>query len=284
MKINFLKLAALIMAALFLAVSNGGAFAEEKKAKKTAAKTKKTEKTAKTAKTTKTAKPAKAAAAAETKKADTAKKSAEEAELKAIYDQKMIDAVKLFSQKKSSLSKNTRAELEDILTISATQAREGNYEDAIFVIDEIETVLSGRAKQTKNIKVEDASTGEVKNYQFDVNKDNKVVSAGETEEQTAQVASEDETATEASATAPDGKFSLERLSADEQKLYKDLVEVLPIAEFEFNKKKDPETARRLMRLRRVFYTLKKKGMGHTVDEEVINELISENKKSPKKSK
>lgn len=282
MKTNLLKLAALVMAALFLAVSSGDAFAEEKKTKKTAAKTKKTEKTAKTTKTTKTAKPAKAAA--ETKKADASKKSAEEAELKAIYDQKMIDAVKLFSQKKSSLSKNTRAELEDILTISATQAREGNYEDAIFVIDEIETVLSGRAKQTKNIKVEDASTGEVKNYQFDVNKDNKVVSAGETEEETAQVASEEETATAASAAAPDGKFSLERLSADEQKLYKDLVEVLPIAEFEFNKKKDPETARRLMRLRRVFYTLKKKGMGHTVDEEVINELIAETKKSPKKSK
>lgn len=282
MKINFLKLAALIMAALFLAVSNGGAFAEEKKAKKTDAKTKKTAKTAKTAKPAKTEK----AAAAETKKADNSKKSAEEAELKAIYDQKMIDAVKLFSQKKNSLSKNTRAELEDILTISATQAREGNYEDAIFVIDEIETVLSGRAKQTKNIKVEDASTGEVKNYQFDVNKDNKVVSAGETEEQTAQVASEDEAAPAdaSAAAAPDGKFSLERLSADEQKLYKDLVEVLPIAEFEFNKKKEPETARRLMRLRRVFYTLKKKGMGHTVDEEVINELISENKKSPKKSK
>mgnify|MGYP000933605098 CR=1 FL=1 len=286
MKINFLKLAALIMAALFLAVSNGGAFAEEKKAKD--AKTKKTEKAAKTAKTAKTAKPAKTekAAAAETKKADNSKKSAEEAELKAIYDQKMIDAVKLFSQKKNSLSKNTRAELEDILTISATQAREGNYEDAIFVIDEIETVLSGRAKQTKNIKVEDASTGEVKNYQFDVNKDNKVVSAGETEEQTAEVASEDEAAAAdaSAAAAPDGKFSLERLSADEQKLYKDLVEVLPIAEFEFNKKKEPETARRLMRLRRVFYTLKKKGMGHAVDEEVINELISENKKSPKKSK
>ncbi|HBC76929.1 MAG: hypothetical protein A2008_06685 [Candidatus Wallbacteria bacterium GWC2_49_35] len=286
MKINFLKLAALIMVVLFLAVANGGAFAEEKKAKKTAAKAKKTTQTSKntkTAKAAKTTKPAKAAAA-ETKKADNSKKSAEEAELKAIYDQKMIDAVKLFSQKKSSLSQNTRAELEDILTISATQAREGNYEDAIFVIDEIETVLSGRGKQTKNIKVEDASTGEVKNYQFDVNKDNKVVSAGETEEQTAQVASEDETATEASTTAPDGKFSLERLSTDEQKLYKDLVEVLPIAEFEFNKKKNPETARRLMRLRRVFYTLKKKGMGHTVDEEVINELISETKKSPKKSK
>lgn len=269
MKINFQKLAAAIIAVIFMAGINGAASAEEKKSKKTDAK-----KTAATAKKTDTKTGKKAADGVQ-------KKDAEEAKLKAVYDKKMIDAVKLFSQKKNELSKNTRAELEDILTISATQAREGNYEDAIFVIDEIEAVLSGRGKQTKTIKVEDASTGEVKKYQFDVNKENKVVAADETPEEAAQPAADVETVSgEAAQAVPDGKFSLDRLSADEQKLYKDLVEVLPIAEFEFNKKKEPETARRLMRLRRVFYTLKKKGMGHTVDEQIINELISENKKNP----
>ncbi|HOT75595.1 MAG TPA: hypothetical protein PK467_07415 [Candidatus Wallbacteria bacterium] len=267
MKVKILKSLALAIALLFIAGFNGGVSAQEKKAKAPAKKAAKTEKKAPKA----------------DKKTADAKKAAEEAELKAIYDQKMIDAVKLFSQKKSELSKKTRAELEDILTISATQAREGNYEDAIFVIEEIETVLSGRGKQTKNIKVEDASTGEVKNYQFDVNKENKVVSANDADAAAAPAA-EEESAEASASTPPDGKFSLERLSAEEQKLYKDLVEVLPIAEFEFNKKKDPDTARRLMRLRRVFYTLKKKGMGHEVDEQIINELITENKKSPKKSK
>jgi len=134
--------------------------------------------------------------------------------------------------------------------------------------------------------VEDAATGEVKNYQFDINKNNKIVSTNEPdegEEEMAAATSADEEGETAPATAPDGKFSLNRLSTEEQKLYKDLVEVLPIAEFEFNKKKDPDTARRLMRLRRVFYTLKKKGMGHPVDEQIIRELIAENRKNPKKS-
>ncbi len=273
MKVKFLKLLAVIVAAAFIAGFNFDAYAEEKKAKKDAAKTKKTE-TKKSAETKKKK---------DAKKSDSSAKKAEDADLKAIYDRKMIEAVKLFSTKKSELSKTTRAELEDILTISATQAREGNYEDAIYVIDEIETVLSGRKKQSKNIKVEDATTGEVKNYQFDVNKNNKVVSANESESEAADETAAEDSAEVAPGTAPDGKFLINRLSTEEQKLYKDLVEVLPIAEFEFNKKKDPETARRLMRLRRVFYTLKKKGMGHSVDEQVIRELIAENQKAPRKS-
>lgn len=273
MKVKFLKLLAVIVAAAFIAGFNFDAFAEEKKAKKTASKTKKTD-------TKKSAEPKKKTDA---KKSDASLKKAEDADLKAIYDKKMIEAVKLFSKKKSELSKTTRAELEDILTISATQAREGNYEDAIYVIDEIETVLSGRRKQSKNIKVEDATTGEVKNYQFDVNKNNKVVSANESEDEASAETAGEDIAEVSPATAPDGKFLLNRLSTEEQKLYKDLVEVLPIAEFEFNKKKNPETARRLMRLRRVFYTLKKKGMGHPVDEQIIRELIAENQKAPKKS-
>ncbi len=273
MKVKFLKLLAVLVAAAFIAGFNFDAFAEEKIARKTAPKTKKTD-------TKKSAEPKKKTDA---KKSDSSLKKAEDADLKAIYDRQMIEAVKLFSKKKSELSKTTRAELEDILMISATQAREGNYEDAIYVINEIETVLSGRKKQSKNIKVEDAATGEVKNYQFDVNKNNKVVSTNESEDEaSAETASEDITET-SPGTAPDGKFSIDRLSTEEQKLYKDLVEVLPIAEFEFNKKKDPETARRLMRLRRVFYTLKKKGMGHPVDEQIIRELIAENQKAPKKS-
>jgi hypothetical protein len=273
MKVKFLKLLAVLVAAAFIAGYNFDAFAEEKKAKKTAPKTKKTDTKKSSAADKKTS----------AKKNETALKNAENAELKAIYDKKMIEAVKLFSKKKSELSKNTRAELEDILTISATQAREGNYEDAIYVIDEIETVLSGRKKQSKNIKVEDSLTGEVKNYQFDVNKNNKVVSTNESEDEGAAETSADEIEETSPATAPDGKFSIDRLSTEEQKLYKDLVEVLPIAEFEFNKRKDPDTARRLMRLRRVFYTLKKKGMGHAVDDQVIRELIAENGKAPKKS-
>jgi|GEM_PF-6324835 len=209
------------------------------------------------------------------------KKSEDKNEDKTIYDQKMIDAVKLFSQKKSSLSKKTRTELEDVLTISAAQAREGNYKDAIFVLDEIETILSGKKKQSGTIKVEDSSTGEVKNYQFDINKENKIVSANESENDSkAEAAPAEEVS---ASTPPDTKFKLQRLSPEEQKLYTELINVLPVAEYRYKKHNDPESARRLMRLRRVFYNLKKKGMGYSVDEEVIKELITE-QKSSKKSK
>ncbi len=263
MKIKFLKLLTIIMLGAFIAGAAQNVYAAEKSSKKSPARTKKTA----VKKTDKKKKPA-----------NDPEKAAENADLKAIYDKQMIEAVKLFSQKKNDLSKTTRAELEDILTIAAAQAREGNYEDAIYVINEIETILSGRKKQSKTIKIEDAATGETRSYQFDVNKNNKLISANENEESSSNSndAVYDEEA--ASTTPPDGKFSLKRLSAAEQKLYKDLVEVLPIAEFEFNKKKNPDTARRLMRLRRVFYTLKKKGMGFSVDDKIIQELISENEK------
>ncbi len=188
------------------------------------------------------------------------------------YDKKMIEMVKLFSGKKSELSKKVRSEIEDILTIAATQAREKNYEDAVMVLDEIEKILSGKKAKSEVIKVEDEETGVVKNYAFDV-KDNKVVSASETPDEEIVADGKNEPAGDvAPTTPPDGKFDIKRLTPKEQKLFNGIVRALAKAEEEFQKHQNPDNARRVTRLRRVFYSLKKKGMGYTVDQQMLDEL------------
>lgn len=195
---------------------------------------------------------------------------------KAAYDKKMIDTIKMFSQKKEELSKKTRTEIEDILTIAATQAREKNYADATAVLDEIDQILSGKKKETKVITVENEDVGTVKSYKFDINKDDKIVSSADdsaAEEAKEEPKTAGKKEPEAVPTkAPSGKFSRERLDAKEQKLYDDLVNVLPKAEREFKMHQNPDNARRLMRLRRAFYALKKKGMGFSYDADLLNEL------------
>ncbi len=220
---------------------------------------------------------AKAKPAAE-KKAASAKKSDDsfEKSVKTEYDKKMIGAIKLFSQKKDGLSAKTRAEVEDVLTLAADQAQRGFYGDALVVLEEIEGILSGTKKESEAIVIRNEETGTVKSYQFDINKENQVVSstreenaAGEEVKPVKAAAVEVTSAT----TAPDGKFKIERLSAAEQKLYNDLLYVLPKAEDESKMHQSPENSRRLVRMRRVFYTIKKKGMGFPVDESVLAELI-----------
>jgi len=212
------------------------------------------------------------------KKETAAKKTDEsfEKSVKAEYDKKMIGAIKLFSQKKDALAAKTRAEVEDVLTLAADQAQRGFYGDALVVLDEIEGILSGTKKESEPIVIRNEETGTVKSYQFDINKENQVVSstreenaAGEEVKPVKPAAVEEASAT----TAPDGKFKLERLSAAEQKLYNDLLYVLPKAEDESKMHQSPENSRRLVRMRRVFYTIKKKGMGFPVDESVLAELI-----------
>lgn len=195
------------------------------------------------------------------------KKVSENSKLKEIYDKRMIETIKLFSQKKEELSKKVRLEMEDLLTIAAMQANEKNYENALFVLDEIDSILLGKTTQTKTIKVENTATGKVKKYQFDA--DN--LKAKDSEKENNEV-NKNQTVTLENIS---NKFSLDKLSAAEQKLYHELVNVLPIAEYEFNKTKSADAARRLIRLRRVFYTLKKKGMGFEVDDQLIQELITE---------
>ncbi|HNY11694.1 MAG TPA: hypothetical protein PKK26_08910 [Candidatus Wallbacteria bacterium] len=222
-------------------------------------------------KTTAKVKPAAEKKAVEDKKAgDSLEKS-----VKAKYDKQMIAAVKLFSQKKDDLAAKTRAEVEDVLTLAADQAQKGFYGDALIVLEEIEGILSGSKKESDAIVIQNEETGNIKSYQFDVNKENQVVSstreenaAGEEIKTKKAAVSEETTAT----TAPDGKFKIERLSAAEQKLYKDLLYVLPKAEDEAKMHQSPENARRLVRMRRAFYNIKKKGMGFQVDESVISEL------------
>ena len=219
---------------------------------------------------------AKVKSAAKTKTADT-KKSGDSLEksVKAEYDKQMISSVKLFSQKKDSLSAKTRAEVEDVLTLAADQAQKGFYGDALAVLDEIQGILTGNKKESDAIVIQNEETGTIKSYQFDINKENQIVSS--TREENAageEIKSKKSSAKEetAATTAPDGKFKIERLSAAEQKLYKDLLSVLPKAEDEAKMHQSPENARRLVRMRRVFYTVKKKGMGFPVDESVLSEM------------
>jgi len=193
---------------------------------------------------------------------------------KAAYDKKMIETIKMFSQKKEELSKKTRTEIEDILTIAATQAREKNFKDATLVLDEIDQILSGKTKESKVITVQNEDVGTVKTYKFDINKDDKIVSSTDDESSAKEekAVSEKKAPEEVPTKAPTGKFSRERLDAKEQALYDDLTKVLPKAESEFKLHQNPDNARRLMRLRRAFYALKKKGMGFSYDSALLEEL------------
>ena len=217
------------------------------------------------------------AAEKENKKAVKTAKAAKEKETpekgsREAYDKKMIEMVKLFSGKKAELSKKVRSEIEDILTIAATQAREKNYADAVMVLDEIEKILTGKKAKSEVIKVEDEETGVVKNYAFDV-KDNKIISASEgTEEEIVADGKTAQASEVAPTTPPDGKFNIKRLTPKEQKLFNDIVPALARAEKEFQIHQNPDNARRVTRLRRVFYSLKKKGMGYTVDQQMLDEL------------
>lgn len=71
---------------------------------------------------------------------------------------------------------------------------------------------------------------------------------------------------------PDGVFKAERLSPDEAKLYKKLLIALPRAELEFKKHPKVDQADRLKSYRRLFYALKKKGMGFEVTDEASEGL------------
>lgn len=258
------KFSVFTIAAIFIAVALAtagapAAAAEEKKAKKSAAETKK---------------PGKAAKEANPEL---------EKEMKALYDQKMIDAVKLFSSKKDKFDKKTRSEIEDVMTIAANQARLGYYGDALLVLDELESILSGSKKQSDTIVLQDEASGQVKSYKFDINKENVVVSSSDKSEDAPEKAADEKSEEVTPTTAPDGKFNIKRLTVEEQTLYNDLIKAVAVAEYEAGKHQNPENAQRLMRLRRAFYTLKKKGMGYPVDDELIKELAGE-RASAKKSK